>query len=163
MYWTLDTRPPTLDERIIQAKARHAERVDQIAAEEPVPQLKVPSVYTSKADRVASLARNNDDILDAMTQRLLKPGEFFEVPGSVQVSDLQRQLSDMAAQQNMNLVGLEQALGGFGQYAGTRVSAAAAAAQCNAFADAATFGSGFYSLGYQPILKHHPYLDVTAV
>lgn len=47
MYWTLDTRPPTLDELVVMAKQRHAQRVEEIAAEEPVPQISTPIRHQS--------------------------------------------------------------------------------------------------------------------
>lgn len=118
MYWTLDTRPPTLDERILQAKARHAERVDQIAAEEPVPQLEVPKVEEEDSF-FAELGRKfNKGLGRHMARQLLLPGQYLEVPGHKSATAMARNyqqtldaermraLDRMAAQQNMGMNGL---------------------------------------------------------
>lgn len=96
MYWTLDTRPPTLDERIIQAKAQHAERVEQIAAEEPVPQLEVPEAP--------------GQVFHIGPTLTVRPGRYFEVSEADMRAYHERQqrihLQRLAAQQNMGMNGL---------------------------------------------------------
>lgn len=51
MYWTLDNRPPTLDELVYQAKQRLNQRIDEIAAEELVPHIPVVSGVVGLAAR----------------------------------------------------------------------------------------------------------------
>jgi hypothetical protein len=95
MYWTLDTRPPTLDELVVMAKQRHAQRVEEIAAEEPVPQIEVAKSSPSKADRLDALLEGIDDVMDAVS--MLRPGEFLEVAGSRSVQQLQDEIDAYAS------------------------------------------------------------------
>lgn len=92
MYWTLETRPPTLDEQVAMAKQRHAQRVEEIAAEEPVPQIEMAHRPIPKGDRLAALLSSRDDVLDAMRSQLLLPGQYIEFAGSKSAQELQDEI-----------------------------------------------------------------------
>lgn len=66
MYWTLETRPPTLDEQVAMAKQRHAQRVEEIAAEEPVPQIRTHKGHNmADTATIVGLWAKRDDFVDA--------------------------------------------------------------------------------------------------
>ena len=128
MYWTLETRPPTLDEQIDIAKQRHAQRVEEIAAEEPVPQIPLPSVphkgshcsgrFGQQAAIVDSYRTLADVLATGLPEAMFRPGECIEVSDSELAAYRQRiAYQQLAAQQSSSTlyaVGADAAQTGIG-------------------------------------------------
>ena len=111
MYWTLSTRPPTLEEIIFQGNARIRAAVEAVCARYDAPQIDVP------VDDKESTLRQAEGRIHRKTQSRpvvhhhTAPGYYVVVSEAQRAAYQRGAFAQMAAQQDMNAYGLRGSQG----------------------------------------------------
>ena len=102
MYWTLDTRPPTLDEIVIQGLKRMRAAVEAVCDAAVAPSMEVPQPIPEPRGPSFDSYQNHRSLARLAVEqgKTLMPGQYIEI----MAEDMEHRIAmaRMAAQRNTN-------------------------------------------------------------